>query len=481
MIEHQDVLVIGAGLSGIAAGYYLQKEHPQKTYAILEGLDTIGGTWDLFRYPGIRSDSDMYTLGYTFNPWKADSPIGDGATILAYIKATARQFGIDQKIRFNHRVCDLSWASTAQQWTVSIQKGDDTIQQMTCNFLMMCTGYYDYDAGYTPQFSNREVFQGEIIHPQQWVDNITYQDKKVIVIGSGATAVTLVPALAEKAAHVTMLQRSPSYIFPRPSDDPLARWFYKNLPEKLAYKIIRWMAIGFGIYNYTLSRWIPDVVASRMIDMVREELGDDYDVETHFTPTYNPWDQRICMALDGDLFAAIREQKVTMVTDSIDHFTDNGLALQSGKAIEADLIVTATGLNVKFLKGITVRIDEQVIDLSQTTSYKGTMLSRIPNLAISFGYTNASWTLKSELICQYVCRLMAYMDKHQYQTALPKEPDSDIEQMPFVNFSSSYIKRAVSSIPKQGTDDPYKVYQNYVLDTMMLRFRKLDDGTMIFQ
>lgn len=481
MIEYQDVLVIGAGLSGIAAGYYLQKEHPQKTYAILEGRDTIGGTWDLFRYPGIRSDSDMYTLGYTFNPWKADSPIGDGATILAYIKETARQFGIDQKIRFNHRVCDLSWSSTAQQWTVSIQKGDDTIQQMTCNFLMMCTGYYDYDAGYTPQFSNREVFQGEIIHPQQWTDNITYQDKKVIVIGSGATAVTLVPALAEKAAHVTMLQRSPSYIFPRPSDDPLARWFYKNLPEKLAYKIIRWMAIGFGIYNYTLSRWIPDVVASRMIDMVREELGDDYDVETHFTPTYNPWDQRICMALDGDLFAAIREQKVTMVTDSIDHFTDNGLALQSGKTIEADLIVTATGLNVKFLKGITVRIDEQVIDLSQTTSYKGTMLSGIPNLAISFGYTNASWTLKSELICQYVCRLMAYMDKHHYQTALPKEPDSDIEQMPFVNFSSSYIKRAVSSIPKQGTDDPYKVYQNYVLDTMMLRFRKLDDGTMIFQ
>lgn len=483
--EYVDVLIVGAGLSGIAAGYYLQSRCPSKRYAILEGRSAIGGTWDLFRYPGVRSDSDMYTLGYSFRPWKDTKSIAEGSSILRYIRETAAQYGIDQRIRFGHRVRRASWDSAEGHWTVEAERQTDSgqekeIVQFTCAFLYMCTGYYDFASGYTPEWPGRERFTGRIVHPQEWPEDLEYEGKRVVVIGSGATAVTLVPALAQRAAHVTMLQRSPTYIVARPSEDALANWMRRHLPASLAYRLARWKSILLGMYFYTLARRRPDMTKQTIIKMAREQLGPEYDVETHFTPRYNPWDQRVCLIPDADLFAAIKAGSVSVVTDEIESFTEAGIRLRSGDELPADVIVTATGLTMRLMSGIELVVDGAPVDLGKTLSYRGMMYSGVPNLASSFGYTNASWTLKCELIAQYICRLLNFMDRQGYTECLPQRPENAIGEESAVNLTSGYVRRALDTLPRQGEKEPWKTHQNYALDLMSLRFNALDDGTMQF-
>jgi monooxygenase len=480
-IEHLDVLIVGAGLSGIGTAYYLQTRCPQKRYAILEGRKAIGGTWDLFRYPGVRSDSDMYTLGYNFRPWQDKKAIADGSLILTYIRETAAEFGIDQQIRFDHQVRRATWSSSDALWTVEAVCGPEReIVQFTCNFLCMCTGYYDYAQGYTPQWLGLEQFSGRIVHPQQWPEELDYADKQIVVIGSGATAVTLVPALAEQAAHTTMLQRSPTYIVARPSEDATLRRLHKVLPGKFASRLVRWKSILLSIYFYNLMRRRPEAAKQAIIRMAQKQLGPDYDVGTHFTPVYNPWDQRLCLAPDGDLFRAITSGKVSIVTDQIETFTEKGIRLRSGKELAADIIVTATGLNMKLMSGVQLVVDEVPVDLAKTLSYKGMMYSDVPNLASAFGYTNASWTLKSELIAQYICRLLNYMDQHGYAQCTPRQRDHSPAEDPVVTLTSGYVQRAVHTLPRQGSHKPWKMYQNYVRDLVSFRFNGVDDGIMEF-
>lgn len=483
--EHVDVLIVGAGLSGVAAGYYLQSRRPTKQYVILEGRSEIGGTWDLFRYPGVRSDSDMYTLGYSFRPWEDTKAIADGPSILRYIRETAAHYGIDQRIRFGHQVRRATWSSAEGLWTVEAERQTDSapvkeIVQFTCDFLYMCTGYYDYASGYTPEWPGRERFAGRIVHPQEWPEDLEYAGKRVVVIGSGATAVTLVPALAQRAAHVTMLQRSPTYIVARPSEDALASWLQRRLPAPLAHRLTRWKSILFGMYFYRLARRRPDATKRAILRMAREQLGPDYDVETHFSPRYNPWDQRLCLVPDADLFAAIKAGAASVVTDEIETFTETGIRLRSGDELPADVIVTATGLTMRLMSGVQLVVDGAPVDIGKTLSYRGMMYSGVPNLASAFGYTNASWTLKCELIAQYVCRLLNYMDRHGYTQCRPQRPDSAIGEEPSVNLTSGYVRRALDTLPCQGEKKPWKSYQNYALDLMSLRFNALDDGTMEF-
>lgn len=478
--EHLDVLVVGAGLSGIAAAYYLQTRCPRKTFAILEGRDAIGGTWDLFRYPGVRSDSDMFTLGYKFHPWKDPKAIADGPSILSYIRETAAEYGIDRKIRFGHRVCGASWSSEQAMWTVEVQH-EGKITQLTCNFLFMCTGYYDYDAGYLPDWDGMETFKGHIIHPQKWQHDVDYTDKRVVVIGSGATAVTLVPAMAEKAAHVTMLQRSPTYVVSMPAHDNVAGFLRRVLPGRMAYSIARWKSILMTMYFYYFSRWFPETVKRMIVRMVQQELGTDYDVEKHFTPDYNPWDQRLCLVPDSDLFKSIKSGKASVVTDHIETFTETGIRLRSGEELEADIVVTATGLVLTLMKGVQLVVDGEPVDFSKTLSYKGMMYSDIPNLASAFGYTNASWTLKCELTAEYVCRLLNYMDEHGYVQCTPRRQDAKITAVPVVNFTSGYVQRAIDSLPHQGSKRPWKLYQNYILDLFSLKLGSVKDSTMEFR
>ena len=479
-IEHIDVLVVGAGLSGIAAGYYLQTHSPQKTYAILEGRDAIGGTWDLFRYPGIRSDSDMYTFGYKFRPWDNPKAIADGESILTYLNKTASEFGIDKKIRYKHRVCGASWSSETGLWTVDVQQ-EETMKQMSCHFLFMCTGYYDYDKGYTPEFPGIENFIGQVIHPQKWQDEFDYTDKRVVIIGSGATAVTLVPTLAQKAEHVTMLQRSPTYIVSAPAEDGLANWMNRNLPIRVAYTLTRWKKILLGMYGYFMARKRPEQVKEYLIGLLRDELGEGFDIEKHFTPRYNPWDQRVCLVPDSDFFKAMKAGKASVVTDTIDSFTKNGIQLHSGETLEADMIITATGLIMKVMNGVQLSVDGETIKLGDTMAYKGMMYSDVPNLASVLGYTNASWTLKAELICEYVCRLINHMDKEGYSQCTPRLDDAAGEIEPIIDFTSGYVQRALDDLPSQGARPPWRLYQNYILDLMMFRFGKLDDGAMEFR
>ena len=481
--EHVDVLIVGAGLSGIGAGYHLQQKCPGKSYVILEGRDCIGGTWDLFRYPGIRSDSDMYTLGYSFRPWTEPKAIADGPRILNYVRETAADNGIDKKIRFNHRVKRASWSSQDARWTVEAERGPSgeggtEIVRFTCNFLFLCSGYYKYEEGYTPQFSGAADFAGRIVHPQKWTDDIDYAGKRVVVIGSGATAVTLVPAMAKTAAHVTMLQRSPTYVVARPAEDALANKLRRNLSEKLAYHLIRWRNVLFGMYFFQLSRRKPERVKQLILGGVKMALGPDYDIATHFTPRYNPWDQRLCLVPDGDLFKAIRDKRASVVTSEIDSFTNGGIKLKDGRELKADLIVTATGLNLQVMGGMEVSVDGRVIDFARTLNYKGMMYSDIPNLAASFGYTNASWTLKCDLTCEYVCRLINYMDRHGYKQCMPHNINPDITELPSLNFTSGYVQRSIAKMPKQGSKRPWRLYQNYVLDIVTLRYGKVDDGVM---
>jgi cation diffusion facilitator CzcD-associated flavoprotein CzcO len=480
--EHVDVLIVGAGLSGIGAGYHLQQNCPTKSYVILEGRETIGGTWDLFRYPGIRSDSDMFTLGYSFKPWTEPKAIADGPRILNYVRETATENGIDTKIRFNHRVKRASWSSEDACWTVEAERrvgegGTETVR-FTCNFLFMCSGYYKYEEGYTPEFSGIGNFAGRIVHPQKWTDDIDYAGKRVVVIGSGATAVTLVPELAKSAAHVTMLQRSPTYVVSRPAQDALADKLRRNLPSRLAYHLIRWRNVLWGMYFYRLSKRKPARVKELILGGVRMALGPDYDIGTHFTPRYNPWDQRLCLVPDGDLFKAINEKRASVVTNEIDTFTTKGIKLKDGSELEADIIVTATGLNLQVLGGLEVSVDGRQIEFAKTLSYKGMMYSDVPNLASAFGYTNASWTLKCDLTCEYVCRLINYMDGHGYKQCVARNLDPTVAEVPWIDFSSGYVQRSVAKMPKQGSKRPWRLYQNYALDIVTLRFGKVDDGVM---
>jgi cation diffusion facilitator CzcD-associated flavoprotein CzcO len=480
--EHVDVLIVGAGLSGIGAGYHLQQKCPSKSYVILEGRDRLGGTWDLFRYPGIRSDSDMFTLGYSFKPWTEPKAIADGPRILNYVRETATENGIDQKIRFNHRVKRASWSSESARWTVEAERnageGGTEIVRFTCNFLFMCSGYYKYEEGYTPQFSGIENFAGRIVHPQKWTDDIDYAGKRVVVIGSGATAVTLVPELAKSAAHVTMLQRSPTYVVSRPAQDVLADKLRRNLPAALAYHLIRWRNVLLGMYFFRLCRRDPARAKKLILGGVRMALGPDYDIATHFTPRYNPWDQRLCLVPDGDLFKSINEKRASVMTSEIEGFTTRGIRLKGGSELEADVVVTATGLNLQVLGGLEVSVDGRQIDFAKTLSYKGMMYSDVPNLASAFGYTNASWTLKCDLTCEYVCRLINYMDRRGHKQCVARNLDPSVAEVPWIDFSSGYVQRSIAKLPKQGSKRPWRLYQNYALDIVTLRFGKVDDGVM---
>lgn len=477
--ETFDVLVVGAGLSGIAAGYHLQTESPTRTYAILESRDALGGTWDLFRYPGIRSDSDMHTLGFAFKPWKGAKAIADGPSILEYIQETAREHGIDRKIRFGHRVQRASWSSDTCTWAVEARRTDTgELVRFTCRFLLMCSGYYDYEQGYTPDFPGVERFAGRVVHPQKWTDDVDYAGKRVIVIGSGATAVTLVPELAKKAARVTMLQRSPTYILSRPGVDAVAKWFERRLPSGVAYDVTRWKNVLLGMALFKFCRRFPERAKRLMVSEVKKALGPDFDVDTHFTPTYRPWDQRLCLVPDGDLFDAITQKRVDVVTDHIEAFTERGLKLRSGQELEADLVVTATGLKVLLLGDVQLTVDGRRIDVGKTMNYRGTMLSDVPNLAIALGYTNASWTLKCDLVCEFVCRLLNHMERKGYRKCVARPKESGLPEEPLLDFSSGYVQRALSQLPKQGPKAPWRLYQNYLLDLMGLRYGAIDDGVI---
>ena len=479
-IEHFDVLIIGAGLSGIGAGCHLAMRCPGKSFVLLEARDVIGGTWDLFRYPGIRSDSDMYTLGYSFRPWKEAKAIADGPSILKYVRETAAAYGVDSKIRFNHRVKRLSWSSTNALWTVEAEQGPDrTPVRFTCGFLFSCSGYYDYSGGYTPDFPGVADYEGQLIHPQAWPADLDYAGKQVVVIGSGATAVTLVPAMAGKAGHVTMLQRSPTYVVSRPAEDAFANWLRRKLPGKLAYGITRWRNVLLTMFFYNMARKKPEKFKAGVLKAVCAELGADYDVGTHFTPRYNPWDQRLCLVPDSDLFRSLRDGSSSVVTDTIETFTPGGLRLASGRELTADVVVTATGLKMILLGGLEVLVDGTRVDMSRTMSYKGMMFSGIPNLAAAFGYTNASWTLKADLTSAYVCRLLQYMDRQGMQAATPTKA-ADVEEAPFLDFTSGYVQRALDILPRQGAAKPWKLNQNYARDLVALRYGRVDDGTMVF-
>lgn len=475
-LEHFDVLVVGAGLSGIGAGYHLQDRCPSRSYAILEGREAIGGTWDLFRYPGIRSDSDMYTLGYSFRPWTNPKAIADGPSILEYIRETARAYGIDRKIRFRHKVKRAAWSSAESRWTVEAEVGEAReLVRYTCAFLLLCSGYYDYDAGYTPELAGRERFRGRIVHPQKWTDDVDYAGKRVVVIGSGATAVTLVPAMAKTAAHVTMLQRSPSYVLSLPGEDPIANGLRRILPAKLAYGITRWKNVLLGMLIFQLSRRRPEWVKKMIRAGVARALPPDFAVDVHFKPRYDPWDQRLCLVPDGDLFRSIRKGGVSIVTDEIETFTESGIRLESGAELEADLIVTATGLNLLPIGGLELEVDGETIELPKRLSYKGMMLEGVPNLALAIGYTNASWTLKADLTCEYVCRLLNHMAAHGHHEARPRVHDASVEPEPLIDFSSGYVQRALHKFPKQGSKRPWKLYQNYALDVVTLRYGSVTD------
>jgi cation diffusion facilitator CzcD-associated flavoprotein CzcO len=477
--EHFDVVIVGAGLSGIGAGYHLQQKCPGKSYVILEGRDCIGGTWDLFRYPGIRSDSDMFTLGYSFKPWTDPKAIADGPSILNYVRETAAENGIDKKIRFRHRVKRASWSTPDARWTIEAERGEGTgdIVRFTCNFLFSCSGYYRYTDGYTPEFAGRDDFKGQILHPQKWPDKLDYAGKRVVVIGSGATAVTLVPAMAEKASHVTMLQRSPTYVVSRPAQDKLAILLREKFGKSVAYHAIRWRNVLLGLAFFQFARRRPQRFKRMVLGGVRMALGPDYDI-ANFNPSYNPWDQRLCLVPDGDLFKSIREKRASVVTAGIDRFTMRGIRLKDGSELQADIIVTATGLVLQLLGGMETVVDGRTIDFAKTMNYKGMMYSDVPNLASAFGYTNASWTLKCDLTCEYVCRLINYMDRHGYKQCVPHNVDPSVEQLPVLDFSSGYVQRALPMLPKQGSKRPWRLFQNYAFDIVTLRFGKVDDGVM---
>ena len=541
-MQHFDVLIVGAGLSGIGAGAHLRMRCAGKSFAILEGRGAMGGTWDLFRYPGVRSESDMYTLGYRFRPWNDPKAIADGPAILEYIRETAAEFDLDKEIRYGHRVRRAEWSSADSRWTVDVEIADPQMQKpareqgrngtaepqaetrpvgsvpvdegtksgeddsalanwppayaggsdrraaaceartetFTCNFLYLCTGYYDYGSGYTPDWPGFDQYKGIVVHPQKWPQDLDYAGKKVVVIGSGATAVTLVPAMAEKAAHVTMLQRSPTYVVSLPARDKIANFLRANLPAKAAYAISRWKNIVWGMFFYTLSRRRPETMKRIVAKGVIRELGEEY-AEKHFKPKYNPWDQRMCLVPDSDLFAAIRDGRASVVTGQIESFTETGVRVTTGEHLDADIIVTATGLVLKIMAGLTLVVDGEAVDLSKKIAYKGMMYSDVPNLAQAFGYTNASWTLKCDLTSEYVCRLLNHMDRRGYTQCTPRLNDPTVKPEPVLDFTSGYVQRALHTLPSQGSKQPWRLHQNYIKDLALLRRGTLEDGTMEFR
>lgn len=480
-VEHVDVIVVGAGLSGIGGACHLKRECPRKSFIILEGRETMGGTWDLFRYPGVRSDSDMYTLGYRFRPWRDNKAMAGGPAILSYIRETAAEYGVDKMIRYNHRVQRASWSSDHARWIVEAETGPEkTVVQFTCNFLYLCTGYYDYENGYTPEWPGVERFRGTIVHPQKWPKDLDYTGKRIVVIGSGATAVTLVPAMAERAAHVTMLQRSPTYIVSRPAEDIVANFLRRLLPDRAAYMLARWKNVLAATFFYNLARKRPNLFKWMIARGIRKELGKKYDSK-HFTPPYNPWDQRLCLVPDADLFREMREGRVSVVTDHIETFTEDGLLLKSGERLDADIIVTATGLVLKLFSGMQLVVDGAPVDLPKTLVYKGMMFSDVPNFAFAVGYTNASWTLKCDLTAEYVCRLMNHMDQHGYAYCTPRVNDPNIGDEPVIDFNSGYVLRSLHTLPRQGSKTPWRLHQNYVKDLSMMRYGRVDDEVMEFK
>ncbi len=478
-MEHFNVIIVGAGISGVGAAHHLQKYCPGKTFTILEAREEMGGTWDLFRYPGIRSDSDMFTLGYGFHPWREPKVIADGPSIKSYVKATARQYGVDRRIRFSTRVETIEFDSSSAQWTVTAKTpaGD---KQFSCDFLWMCSGYYRYAEGYTPDFPGAAAFRGQIIHPQRWPENFDYSGKQVVVIGSGATAVTLIPSMTDRAAYVTMLQRSPSWFYSLPQNSNAAEALAKVLPRSLAYRLVRWWRIVFQQVMYKMIRANPEKAGENLLKMVREQLPEGYDVEKHFKPRYNPWDQRLCVVPDGDLFRAISAGKASVETDEIERFVESGILLKSGKTLPADIIVTATGLTLEAMGGAKARVDGRPVNLGETFTYRGFACSGLPNLAFVFGYTNSSWTLRADLISHYVCRLINFMDKNGYDMATPVNEDPGLKPEPFLNLNSGYILRAADRLPKQGDRDPWRNPQSYFRDIVILRHGRIDDGFMRF-
>jgi monooxygenase len=475
-MEHFDVLIIGAGLSGIGAAWHLQKRSPSKSYAILEARNAIGGTWDLFRYPGIRSDSDMYTLGYNFKPWTGEKSIADGASIRGYIEETARENGIDTHVRYGQKLVSANWSTADARWTLTLANGS----RLTAGWVMICSGYYRYDAGHAPEFPGMAQFQGKVVHPQFWPEELDYSGKNIVVIGSGATAMTLVPAMAETAAHVTMLQRSPTYVASVPSKDPFASKLRKLLPKSLAYRAVRLKNVIVSMTLFWLVRKNPKAANKRLVGLVRDALGPDYDVDTHFSPRYNVWDQRVCAVPDADLFDAIKAGTVSVVTDTIKTWTDSGIELSSGKTLPADIIVTATGIEMQLLGGAEIFIDGAKVAMPQTMIYKGMMIGGVPNLSYVIGYNNASWTLKADLSSAHACRILKHMDQRGYVQVMPKLDPAEMSSGNFFGLTSGYLARAEGTVPKQGIRHPWKVHHNYARDYASLKLGKVDDGVLQF-
>jgi len=484
-MNHFDMIIIGAGLSGIGAACHLQSKHPNKSYKIIESRERMGGTWDLFRYPGVRSDSDMHTLGYSFKPWLSAKSIADGPAIRDYIKESAAEFGVDQHIQYERKVVAASWDSATARWTLTLENTGDLDgstaepETLTCNFIYSCTGYYRYDQGFTPDFADADQFKGQIVHPQLWPQDLDYSGKRVIVIGSGATAITLVPSLAKTAGHVTMLQRSPTYVLSSPDEDAMSQRLRRWFPEQLAYDLTRWKNVTAQALLFQLSRRYPNYVKKLIRKVVQGWMGDDFDIDTHFNPSYKPWDQRLCLVPNGDLFRSLRKGTSSIVTDHIERFTENGIQLKSGETLEADIIVTATGLELLLLGGLKLEVDGVEKKVSDSLTYKGMMFSGIPNFALAAGYTNASWTLKCDLTSNYVCRLISYMDKHQYQYCVANN-DPSVKRLQFLDLASGYVDRAMDQFPKQGDKSPWKLHQNYLLDIFNLRLGSMRDKAMGF-
>ncbi len=478
MTDHVDVLILGAGLSGVGAACHLRRALPERTFALLEMRDELGGTWSLFRYPGVRSDSDMYTLGYRFKPWIGDQALADAPSILEYVREAAREHDVERHIRYRHRVTGAAWSSREQRWTVTVDSDGEPFE-MTCDFLWSCGGYYDYDQPYAPEFPGVDRFTGPVIHPQQWPGDLDHAGKRVVVIGSGATAVTLVPAMTDTAAHVTMLQRTPTYVVSLPARDPIARGLQRVLPEQLAYRITRRKNVALQTGIYRLSQRFPSA-ARRLIRTGNvRALPEGYDVDTHFNPPYQPWDQRMCLVPDGDLFRAISDGKASIVTDTIETFTERGLLLASGRELEADVVITATGLNLKPMSGVALVVDGEEVKLPETIAYKAMMLSGVPNYAFTIGYTNASWTLKADLVSEYVCRLLAHLDEHGLRSAVPR-PAPGIEPRPFLDFTPGYVLRSLADLPSQGSEEPWRLRQSYRYDRRRILKGEIDDGALEF-
>ena len=472
--EHVDVLVIGAGLSGVGAAARLTLERPHDTYTVLEARDAMGGTWDLFRYPGVRSDSDMFTLGYDFRPWSGDRALADGDAIRHYIEATAREHGVDEHVRYGRRVTRLDWDGATARWTATVD-GPQGIETVTARFVHACTGYYRYDRGHLPDFPGMDEFQGELLHPQHWPADFDGTGKHVVVIGSGATGVTLVPALAGDVGHVTMLQRSPTYLLSQPATDPLAGLVRRWLPEDLAHRVLRWKNRTLSSLLYRASRRFPDRVARLLRRQVAAALPDGFDVATHFTPTYDPWDQRLCLVPDDDLFRALRRGDASIVTDTTEGFTATGVRLGSGEVLEADVVVTATGLELLVIGGIELTVDGEPVDPAETVAYKGCMLSGVPNLVFTVGYTNATWTLKADLVSSFVCRLLTHLEEHDQDAVVPHRPPAGAPTRPLLDFDAGYVRRALDRLPRQGIRDPWSLHQRYRDDVRMFRTRDVDD------